>query len=150
MVWFALIQDTKQKQEHNRQTHISRATARTANIVVWKIYTTVSTKSKNSCRQLWLTTLKLKKERVFECFKERYLQTLLLFCSHMCVLPGRCCSWNELGCWTAANGGKDSSAGWRWSPFVMAWLPAPRSEEFAPQTSDSTPHTSPPHCCVGK
>lgn len=50
----------------------------------------------------------------------------------------------------AVNGGRGSSAGWRQSPYAKAWPPALHSAAFAPQTSDSTLHTSPPHSCVEK
>lgn len=49
-----------------------------------------------------------------------------------------------------ANGDRGSSAGWRQSPYVRAWPPALRSAAFAPQTSDSTRHTSPPRSCEGR
>lgn len=64
--------------------------------------------------------------------------------------PGRCCSWSVQGCWMVASGDRGSSAGWRQSPYVRVWPPALRSAAFAPQTSDSTRHTSPPHSCEGK
>lgn len=50
----------------------------------------------------------------------------------------------------AVNGGRGSSAGWRQSPYAKAWPPALHSAAFAPQTSDSTLHTSPPHSFVEK
>lgn len=50
----------------------------------------------------------------------------------------------------AVNGGMGSSAGWRLSPYVRVWPPALHSAAFAPLTSDSTLHTSPPRSCVKK